>query len=429
MRRRTDEGERELGVELAVRGHGTVAQDRRRETRLAILEARERVEELHRGAGRTKDVDITGRGRRRSTEAIDHERHRVRVVARRVEPEPRREAGSHLVVRATLAHTVDHGCDPLTGERAVRAGEVIGLEMRRRREHDVGVEGGVREHLVVHDREQVVACQALEHEPLPGRGDSRVRSLHEQHPHPGELGAEMVHVHLAPATRGSSVQRELVRATEARHHPAAEHPELAGEDREPEHRAIRRATVAVALETPPDAQERRMDRGELFSERDDIVCVDTGDLGGSRGRPLRRACDELVRARRVRVHERPIDEPLAIEMPHHAEHERHIRAGPQREVTVGSPRHRGATGIDHDQPGSRGTRLLHQRREVDVRDRGVRAPHHDELAVHHVERIGRQHRAERGLPRRSRGRGTDRVEHPGRAELVEQAPGEPGRRQ
>ena len=132
-----------------------------------------------------------------------------------------------------------------------------------------------------------------------------------------------------------------------------------------------------------------------------------------------------IRASRVRLDERPVDEIVLREVPHDPEHERDVGAGPQRQMPIGAPSHRRAPRIDDHEPRARSPSPLHERREVDVRDRGVRAPDDDEPAVHDVVRVGRQHRPERRLPRRAGGRRADRVEDPRRAELVEQTPCEP----
>ena len=89
--------------------------------------------------------------------------------------------------------------------------------------------------------------------------------------------------------------------------PRAEHAELPGEHGQREHRPERRATVAVPLDPPSDADERGADRCELLGER--------GDVGG--GTPVTSAVRSsvqsaaaaiLVRASRVRLDERPVDE-------------------------------------------------------------------------------------------------------------------------
>ncbi len=207
--------------------------------------------------------------------------------------------------------------------------------------------------------------------------------------------------------------------------PAPSTPSWPGEHGQREHRTERRASVAIPLESPADADERRADRRELLGERSDVGGGHPGDVGRAREPPRVSRRDHLVRAGRVRIDERPVDEVVLREVPHDPENERHIGAGPQRQMPIGSPSHRRASRIDDDESGARSPRLLHERREVDVRDRGVRAPHDDEPAVHDVVRVGREHRPERRLPRRARGRCADRVEDPRGAELVEQAPGEP----
>jgi hypothetical protein len=47
--------------------------------------------------------------------------------------------------------------DGLHGVRPIADGDVVDLECRRGRQHDVGVASSVGEHLLVHHREDVVA--------------------------------------------------------------------------------------------------------------------------------------------------------------------------------------------------------------------------------------------------------------------------------
>ena len=179
-------------------------------------------------------------------------------------------------------------------------------------------------------------------------------------------------------------------------------------------------------------QPMRMNAGRIDASSSANAAMssagDAGDIGGAPEPPRGGRRDHLVRAGRVRVDERPVDEIVLREVPHDPEHERHIGAGPQRQMPIGAPSHRRAPRIDDHEPRARSPSPLHERREVDVRDRGVRAPDDDEPAVHDVVRVGRQHRPERRLPRRAGGRRADRVEDSRRAELVEQTPCEAARR-
>ena len=64
----------------------------------------------------------------------------------------------------------DHGRRILHHERAVAADDLVDLELRRGRQHQVGESGGVGHRQVVHDGEQIVARQALRARwPVPGR--------------------------------------------------------------------------------------------------------------------------------------------------------------------------------------------------------------------------------------------------------------------
>ena len=195
---------------------------------------------------------------------------------------------------------------------------------------------------------------------------------------------------------GGPVPREVVGGTQARHHAGTEHAELPSQHGRRDH-AKRRAAVAVALDPPPDAHEQeRSSRARLRRRRcRPRRCRSPPRHATASTQPSRRSTRRL----RVRVHvdERSVDQPVAIQMTHHGEHA-DVGAGPQREVRVehAAPYavRRGSTTTSALSPS-----LLHERGEVDVRYAGVRAPHDHELAVHHVQRIGREHPSERRAPR------------------------------
>ena len=119
-------------------------------------------------------------------------------------------------------------------------------------------------------------------------------------------------------------------------------------------------------------------------------------------------------ALRVLLEERAVDEARAIEVRGHRQREHDIGAGHRREVAIGPARHRGATGIDDDHARAGAPGLVDERREVDVRDRRVRAPH-DDRAARARRRAGRPRACRRtsrptpcrASPRRSCGRRTD----------------------
>ena len=90
----------------------------------------------------------------------------IRREQRDVEIETHGERGGELVVRPALADALDDRGQHVPRERTVRAGDVVHLEVRRGREHDVGEARGVGHHLLVHDCEDVVTREPVEHELL-----------------------------------------------------------------------------------------------------------------------------------------------------------------------------------------------------------------------------------------------------------------------
>ena len=86
-----------------------------------------------------------------------------------------------LAVADRLAEWFDGRLVPAHPEVAPRRHHVGRLDLRRRRQHDVGVPGGVGEELLVHDREQVVAREAA----------------------PGQLGVRNDHERVGSSTRSA----------------------------------------------------------------------------------------------------------------------------------------------------------------------------------------------------------------------------------
>ena len=82
---------------------------------------------------------------------------------------------------ARLGHRLDHRPHELQADRAVAPGDVVVLEERRRRQHDVGVARGVGEDLIEDDGEEIVALQPLEHPVLVGHRRQGIAVVDEQH--------------------------------------------------------------------------------------------------------------------------------------------------------------------------------------------------------------------------------------------------------
>ena len=129
--------------------------------------------------------------------------------------EPNAELAEDLVIRPRFADRGDHRLHELQVIGAVALRDVVVLEERRRRQHDVGVHRGVGHHLLEDDGEQIVALEALAHAILIGHGRERIAVVDEQHRDRrvlvlGQRPAEMVHVHDARRRRGTSISFSAV---------------------------------------------------------------------------------------------------------------------------------------------------------------------------------------------------------------------------
>ena len=65
------------------------------------------------------------------------------------------------------------GLAELQRDRPVAAREVVVLEERRRRQHDVGIHRGVGEHLIEDHREEILALEAANDAALIGQDRDR----------------------------------------------------------------------------------------------------------------------------------------------------------------------------------------------------------------------------------------------------------------
>ena len=107
---------------------------------------------------------------------------------------------------------------------------------------------------------------------------------------------------------------------------------------------------------------------------------------------------------------------------HHAERERAVGAGQQRDVLGAFLGRKAAIGIDRDHLGAAPLRRLHARPQVQVRHHRVRAPQDDEARLVEALGVHADRAAERGLQPILAGARAQRAIEQRRAELVEEAP-------
>ena len=109
--------------------------------------------------------------------------HAVMAKPRMLGAEALRQAADDVVVGARLGMGLDHLARHLQEGVAAGGVDVVMLEERRRRQHDVGHGGGLGQELLVHADEEIVARQAVAHFVRFRRHDHRVGVLHQHRRH------------------------------------------------------------------------------------------------------------------------------------------------------------------------------------------------------------------------------------------------------
>ena len=155
-RRRADERQRVAAVERPVPRAAAARRSVDAQAGPPVGEGREGVDELHR-ARRAPGAPARGADRpvgRHPVEQTGADRGRTRLGSS--PSRAARPAATSSLVRLSPTRSMTAGTRWRTNA-AVRGGHVVGLEVGRGGEHDVGVAGRVGEHLVVHDGEEVLA--------------------------------------------------------------------------------------------------------------------------------------------------------------------------------------------------------------------------------------------------------------------------------
>ena len=119
------------------------------------------------------------------------------------ESEPVRQLVEDAQVGTGLADRRRHRLRVVEHHRAVAHRQVVVLQEGRRRQHQVGVEGGVGHHLVEDDGEEILASQAAADELLVRQSRQGVRVVDEEdldrrardRVRVGQDPADVVHVH------------------------------------------------------------------------------------------------------------------------------------------------------------------------------------------------------------------------------------------
>ena len=226
-----------------------------------------------------------------------------------VEAHRARQAAEDLGVGQRLADGRDGRL--VVGDVGVppRGHEVDVLDLRRGRQHDVGVAGGVGQEVLEDHGEEVLARQPLHDARAVGRRRGRVGVVdHERVDGRVELGQRVPEAdHVDGARVGLRAgQRVLVERAVGRPRGRAEDAAAAlaprpDERRQAGDRAHHPRALAMVLDADQPADRRRARGGVGARERHHLVGRDAGDLLGARGRPGRELGRQALEALGVRA--------------------------------------------------------------------------------------------------------------------------------
>ncbi len=347
----------------------------------------------------------------------------------RADAEPLGEFREDLDVRPRFSRRFHCRPDELQRDWTVALRDVVVFKERRGRKDHVGVSRRVGEDLLVHDREEVVALQPLEHPVLVGHRRQRVAVVDEEHVDRRVLEVEkrapqMVHVDEPRGRLGRVVHPGLGLDAEggrvAHRVSAAAHLELAGDGRQREDGRGRAAAVAVALEAPAAADERRASWPRTSRRGVEIGGVDARHFSRALEGPFHGARAQAIGAPRVCLEKLGIRVSRLEQVAMQRERHREVGPGTQGNVQVGLTRERRGARIDDHQARTRFARLLDERDEVNAGGARIDAPEDDQFCVHVVGVRDARHLAVETLVGRAGWRGTDSPVQPRRAESAEE---------
>ncbi len=236
-----------------------------------------------------------------------------------------------------------------------------------------------------------------------------------------QRAAKLVHVdhprvRLAAEPRTGDVPRRRV----AHRIAAATDPEFSGDRRQRENRHRCVAAIAIALETPAAFHHGRRHARVVLGEPAQRGFGDGRDLRGALECPRRRPLTQPVGTFCVLGEKRRVGKTALEEMAVDREGNRHIGAGPRRQMEIGLARQRRRSRVDHDESRAGFLSLAHVGNEVDARRRRVDAPQNDEARVGIVLVRDRGHLSVECLRRDARGRRAYRARKPRCAEPVKE---------
>ena len=353
------------------------------------------------------------------------------VVAQRLvrHPHSRGEQAEDLAVGLRLADRGDRR--PVERHVVVTVGEmqVPVLELRRRREHDVGPVGGVGLEVLQHHGEEILARQPAQHG-VPFRSHRRrIAVVHDEclHGRATDAGVwlrervtEADHVdrprgraEVRTRDRGT-IELEVGRGGQL--YPATRPAPVTGDGRQAGDVAHRHPATRVPLQPVVHADEGGPRTTVSLTERNDDLFRQSRHRCCASGRPLRRAPAQRLVPKRVALEEVPVLELAREENVHEAERQRAVGAGADRQPLVALQRGPRLDRIDADDRRAARPRLKDEGPEVWIGRERVGPPQQHEVTLGHAFAVGADVRAHRHAHADGAGHRADRAIQPGRAE-------------
>jgi hypothetical protein len=346
----------------------------------------------------------------------------------------RRDPPEDLAVRQRLADRRDRRTVEGHVVVAVREMQVPVLELRRRRQHDVGPVRGVGEEVLQHDGEQILARQPAQHGVAVGRDGGRIAVVDDQRANrwaadarvgPREGLAQADHVDGPRGrTEVGALERRLVEGEVGgggQLHAAAGPAPVAGDRRQTGDVAHGHAAAGVALQAVVHSDECRARAAVPLAERDDRLLRQPRDRRGACGRPGCGAGPQLVRAERVALEVVAVLQPPVEHHVHQPQGEGGVGARPDGVPFVALRGRAGPDRVDADDRRAALARLQHEGPEMRVRRERVRSPQQDQIALGQSLPVGPDARAHRHAHADRAGHRADRAVEARGAEEVEEA--------
>jgi hypothetical protein len=181
------------------------------------------------------------------------------------------------------------------------------------------------------------------------------------------------------------------------------------------------AAAVHALHAVVQADGSGLQGAEVTRQAADFLGRDAADRRGALGRPLGRAPRQRLEAVDVALDIVAVDPAVRDQLVHHAQRQRAVCAGQQRDVLLALLCGFAAARVDRDQLRAAALGLLRQRPEVQVAGDRVAAPDHDQPALGEEARVHADLGAIGRHQRIAAGRRADGAVQQRGAELVEEA--------